>query len=368
LCNQESARLNAQGNNLRYLWSTGSTNPEIIVNSANSYRVTVTNNTTNCENRDTVLVSLINIVKPNLGSDTRFCANNSSTLSITPQVNTRTLWSTGVSTNSISVNTSGTYWVEISQANCKERDSINIVVLPRPTITSTSTITICEQGTSEVTLTGTFDNVLWSNGQTQPKLPVNQPGRYTYRVSRDICTLDSAVNVTIVNIPVPDLGENLELCQGERATLTAPDFNGTTTWSTGSNAKSINVRNGGTYTLSLSSNGCTKIDSVSINLINCDGDIVYFPNIIAPNKISIDNQFFKGVLDQNYNLTNFELQVYDRQGNMVFNTTDINITWDGSLNGATLQEGVFTYKCKVSAEGRKKVEDKIISGAVTVVR
>jgi hypothetical protein len=177
LCSGQSTRLNVQGQNNSVLWSTGSTNPEISINSAGTYHVLVTNNNT-CQKRDTVTVNVITIIKPNLGRDTTFCANNAATLRIIPQPNTSVLWSTGVNTNSISVNTTGNFWVEISQSNCRERDTINIQVLPLPTITSPSTFTICDASETTITLQGIFDNILWSGGQTQPTLTITQPGQY----------------------------------------------------------------------------------------------------------------------------------------------------------------------------------------------
>jgi gliding motility-associated-like protein len=109
-------------------------------------------------------------------------------------------------------------------------------------------------------------------------------------------------------------------------------------------------------------------DSVNVVLINCSGDVVYFPNIFSPIRSSVDNQFFQAIVDENYVITSYELSIYDRQGSLIYYTIDVNALWEGTFNGVNLENGVYSYVCKVSASGRKNVEDKIITGAVTLLR
>ncbi|MBK9354605.1 MAG: hypothetical protein IPN09_11790 [Bacteroidetes bacterium] len=63
--------------------------------------------------------------KLNLGNDTSLCAGQ--TLTLTQNIaGVSYTWSDGTTNNSITVNTSGTYWLEIDNGSCTGRDSIDI--------------------------------------------------------------------------------------------------------------------------------------------------------------------------------------------------------------------------------------------------
>ncbi|HMP29962.1 MAG TPA: gliding motility-associated C-terminal domain-containing protein, partial [Saprospiraceae bacterium] len=171
------------------------------------------------------------------------------------------------------------------------------------------------------------------------------PGQYNFSLTRGICTLNGSTIVNLVNIPDPNLQDFVELCEGDRLTLEAPSYDGGIRWSNGVIDQKINIRNGGVYKLTLSANGCMREDSTVVNLVNCDGEVVFFPNVISPRQNSIDNQFFGPTVDENFEVTSYELNIYDRQGSLVYSTSDLNGLWEGKLNNSDLQNGVYTYIC-----------------------
>lgn len=88
------------------------------------------------------------------------------------------------------------------------------------------------------------------------------------------------------------------------------------------------------YTLTIDNNGCLTNDTVWVYV---DGRILYVPNAFSPNG---DNQndvlyvYAEGV-------KRIVWSVYNRWGEVVFTSTDINIGWDGNLNGELVPPGVF---------------------------
>jgi gliding motility-associated-like protein len=367
VCNSTSLPLQSKisDDSFIYHWSTGDSTESISVDQTGTFSLTILQE--NCLSTDSVLVTFSKIDSFSLDKNLSICSGDTATLNAYGDYD-QWSWQNGSTEPSIQVFSGGTYWVEVSQGICKKRDSTVISILPLPTITSPSTYTICDGSETTITLQGIFDNVLWSGGQTQPTLTITQPGQYPYQVSRAICNSEGSINVNLVPIPDLDLDENVELCQGERLTLSAPSFNGNIIWSNGETTPNINIRNGGLYKLSLSANGCVREDSVNVVLINCSGDVVYFPNIFSPVRSSVDNQFFQAIVDENYVITSYELSIYDRQGSLIYYTIDVNALWEGTFNGVNLENGVYSYVCKVSANGRKNVENKIITGAVTLFR
>lgn len=120
-----------------YLWSTGATTPSITVSTAGSYTVRVFD-AIGCasplSDATTVTVNAIP-AKPTItpGGATTFCAGGSVTL--TSSAGTSYLWSTGATTPSITVSTSGSYTVQVTDANsCPSplSDATVVTVNPAP--------------------------------------------------------------------------------------------------------------------------------------------------------------------------------------------------------------------------------------------
>jgi gliding motility-associated-like protein len=120
----------------------------------------------------------------------------------------------------------------------------------------------------------------------------------------------------------------------------------------------------GTYCAALvvtTNGGCT--DSTNMCII-IDPEFTFFiPNAFSPNGDGINDEFYgKGDFIKTY-----EMSIYDRWGNLIFHTDDINTHWDGkaSHGSETAQEDVYVYVVKLSDYKEKK--HKYI-GSVTIVK
>ena len=89
---------------------------------------------------------------------------------------------------------------------------------------------------------------------------------------------------------------------------------------------------------------------------------LYSPNAFSPDGDGI-NDFFKvsgqGMID-------FVIQIYNRWGQMVYKSTDLSQSWDGTFKGKNLPTGSYVYKIKTSKYG---VEQKLVkSGSIALIR
>jgi gliding motility-associated-like protein len=95
--------------------------------------------------------------------------------------------------------------------------------------------------------------------------------------------------------------------------------------------------------------------------------LIYIPNAFSPNGDGVNDKFGpKGV---NIDDGTFEMWIFDRWGNQIFTSTDIDNLWDGKANsGASpAQEDVFIWRIKIKPKDRaKKTFDR--SGSVTIVK
>lgn len=102
-------------------------------------------------------------------------------------------------------------------------------------------------------------------------------------------------------------------------------------------------------------------DTASI-LINATGDII-FPNVFTP-----DPNFSSGGVYDQYDNTNhvffpvsngvveFEMMIFNRWGELIYVTNDINKGWDGYYRGKICQMDVYVYKAKIAFAGGRKAE------------
>ena len=99
------------------------------------------------------------------------------------------------------------------------------------------------------------------------------------------------------------------------------------------------------YTISLyafSPLGCQ--DSISINIPYEDGLVYYIPNSFTPDG-DLCNQVFSPVFTSGFDPSQFSMKIFNRWGEIVFETQNSKIGWDGSYgkDGLAVPQGVYTY-------------------------
>ncbi|GAB4253158.1 MAG: hypothetical protein Kow0079_08530 [Vicingaceae bacterium] len=144
-CIGDSSLVDAQGfAGDTYLWSTGDTTQSIWVDTTGTYTVQLTSN--GCVFNDTILVnSLDTTISLDLGGTTSSCGNPV-VLSAPSYPNTSYLWSTGETTESITVTTSGQYFLTMNNMCASESDTIDVSIYPLPFVllNSFNNDTLCE--------------------------------------------------------------------------------------------------------------------------------------------------------------------------------------------------------------------------------
>jgi hypothetical protein len=187
-----------------YLWSTGATTQSIAASTTGNYSVTVTN-ASGCSATSSPTSVTVN-AKPgstiSAGGPTTFCTGGSVTL--TAPAGTSYSWSTGATSPSIVVSTSGSYSVTVTNAAGCSTASTPVVVTVNakpatPTITPSGPTTFCAGGSVTLTAPAGF-TYLWSTGATTQSIPVSTSGSYTVTVTTASgCSTTSAATSVTVN-------------------------------------------------------------------------------------------------------------------------------------------------------------------------
>jgi hypothetical protein len=210
------------------------------------------------------------------GNTGTFCAGGSTI--ITASASIGYLWSTGAITQSITVSTPGTYFVQAVNANgCQSASSasatISVISLPStPTISASGPTTFCSGGNVVLTSSSPINNV-WSNGATSQSITVSASGNYSvsYANANGCFSLSSQpVTITVEAIPVaPVISASgaTTFCAGGSVTLTSSYPSGNS-WSTSATTPAIIVSASGNYTVTYTSGiGCVSPTSAPIAVV-----------------------------------------------------------------------------------------------------
>ena len=76
-------------------------------------------------------------------------------------------------------------------------------------------------------------------------------------------------------------------------------------------------------------------DSLTIYVLD---ELVYLPTAFSPNGDGNNDGFRPIVVDDNIDFDSWEFSIYNRWGELVFKTNDVNEAWDGTYNGEVLYQ------------------------------
>ncbi len=110
-------------------------------------------------------------------------------------------------------------------------------------------------------------------------------------------------------------------------------------------------------------NSCTASDSLYIRLGECDGS-VFVPNAFTPNGDGINDGY--RIYGRCIRLNS--LKIFNRWGEKVWETEDINDTWDGTYRGAKQPPEVYVYLLTYSADRPGGAISKHTEGSITLIR
>ena len=145
------------------------------------------------------------------------------------------------------------------------------------------------------------------------------------------------------------------------------DFGDGSSYSTAENPEHTFPGDGGkTYTIILtaeSDKGC--IDTAMTSIYIKDDLIFYIPNTFTPDGNKY-NQTFQPVFSTGFDPYNYTLIIFNRWGELIFESHNSEIGWDGTYGDELMQDGTYTWK--ITYVIKETQETKEIIGHVNIIR
>ena len=382
ICKGDSVQLNAAGG-VSYKWS-----PTIYLNNPNipdpistplttvGYSVEVTDQY-GCPWLQGVTIYVEDPQNPSIYSspDTVICKGDSISLYITggSQYHWRpanlTSDSTGAQTY-VYPTISTDFFIDVLNKCFSFTDTIHVgvidyVVTAMPDTFACEDVPIKLNASPGVSFDWTPKKWLLNPENNTPQAIITEEQMFYVQASNEIgCLSDDSVFIALRKAPYINAG-NDRIIRGNAVILEVRG-NGLFTWepkemvkcATCKSTEALVLGSGQLFRVKITDEfGCINSDQVLITKITNN---LFVPNTFSPNS-DRKNETFRAY---GFNIDTFEMIIYDRWGEIVFTTSDMEYGWDGNYNGQPVQDGTYVWTIKYKS-GEEEVEKK---GSLTLLR
>jgi gliding motility-associated-like protein len=167
------------------------------------------------------------------------------------------------------------------------------------------------------------------------------------------------VQITVNSIPNPDLSSFKTFCKDDSLSISPGIFN-TYTWQDGSIGNTFIVKSPGTYSVTVTNNCGSGNAQTIITETICT---INFPNAFSPNNDGTNDIF---IPKNPPLLSNYELSIYSRWGQLVFSSKNPSEGWDGKDKLNPLPTGSYIWICQYNRPGYGK--SFLLKGTVVLIR
>jgi len=301
----------------------------------------------------------------NLFDNYQGCNDDSLRLSVPFYAGLSYRWSNGARTSFTDVTTDGKYKVTIT-AGCSFGDSTLVTFYDKPVFSLGPDKTICTG--DQVLLNPAVSNARfqWNTGDTSQQLRISSIGTYWVNIRNLTNTCSGSDTIIIKDKPFPPLflGKDTLVCETEelllKTGLGSDNSDIRFTWQDGTTASVYKVKGPGYYFVRASNNCTIKMDTIQVTYKTCPLGI---PNAFTPNGDGRNDRFRA---KYGSGISKYRLRIFNRFGQLVFESADQLNGWDGSMAGKNQPAG--TYAWYVQYTDVVSGKPVLLKGTVTLIR
>jgi len=275
------------------------------------------------------------------------------------------------SLDGFSYSETGIYVRELTTSSgCDSIVTLNLTVHALPELNNGELYTICSGQTAVLSgPQGVQGSLFWSTGETSTSITVDQSGDYTLTLTTPQgCETSGSVAVLVLPLPEPVMDTDYIFCRGDNLTLDAGNHGSEYAWSDGTTESTLQVSHPGYYTVLITNSSGCQLTAFAHVLEYCD-PVIFVPNSFTPDNDGI-NDYFRAYGE---NIAEFVMTIFNRWGEPVFQSNDINHGWDGSFLGGNfytpdlVAPWIIRYKPHPAPAGRE-VHWRELEGHVVILR
>ena len=388
ICVDQTYQINIKGTGI-FNWRPNSSlsafnipNPVANPIFTTTYNVTLTD-IYSCRNKDSLVLNVFQKPIVQIISRPRFvCFDIPFQPKLNADNNDRFAWTPNKNINDstlkeplITPKDSMIYAVEATNSHgCKDKDSILLKVQKPIVPIVPSPVHICENSFIFVEASGGL-YYRWSPGymindtlSKKAQIYVNIDTFYKVYIAND-CFIDSGIVKVIIDTLLDLKAEGDTTIYRGSSTTIRVQGDGSMEWfpnylidNSFSNAPIVSpFKTTKYYVKSINKNTCVSYDSVTVTVIG--KTVLLLPTGFSPNGDGVNDLF--GIIKYlNIEKLN-RFDIYDRWGEKVFTTQDINAKWDGTYNGEKLPIGTFIWYVNAKTYDGEAVQQK---GNITLLK
>lgn len=278
-----------------------------------------------------------------------------------------------------------TYYILAANAGCSGIDSVVVDFIGSSLILSAND-SICVGEQTVITAINTNPSITfdyaWSPSSVivNPSItnsvvvdPITTQFVYVTATSNSGCVVNDSIQIFVGNIPSGSViasASEILVAAGSTVDLIGSPSGLLYTWSPVEGVVNIHAQNTSAvvdettiYTLSVSDGICSKSDTVLITTFQfiCGDPYLYIPNAFSPNHDGENEVLYvRGAL-----VKEMVFRIYDRWGEMVFESFNRADGWDGTFRGKEMDPDTYDYYLEVTCVGG---DEAIVKGNITLLR
>ena len=202
----------------------------------------------------------------------------------------------------------------------------------------------------------------------------------TYTYTQSNCSFNTTSQIVVYPQPILDsispYNPYYEICEGDsiNVTFTAlsnlPGYNVWTLLGVDYQIDNFSTAfdNEGMFTLSVVhySNGCVSNQQQTVITVdNCPQELIFIPNTFTPDG-NEHNQYFQPIITSGVDVYQFNFKIYNRWGEIVWESYDPTSSWDGTYNNLKCPDGSYNWVMRFGTTKNDEIREYY--GSIQLVR
>jgi gliding motility-associated-like protein len=269
------------------------------------------------------------------------------------------LWEDGSTKSTLETSTPGWHWFETSKNGCKFRDSVYVFAYTAPVVNLGSDTTLCPSEQLALTAGDNTLTYLWQDESKKNEYTVTRAGTYYVTASNKYCNARDTIVVQYAKSPEVRFEQDSLICDKEEKILKPYLYGDSFLWNTGSTAQEIKVTAPGVYEVTAKNQCGVATKAITITRSSC---LFFLPNAFTPNGDGLNDRF--GLKEYGF-IRQYKISIYNRWGEIVYQSSDPAGRWNGLLKGKTAPEAVYVWKAEYTDWLGRKLSRQ---GTVVLIR